>query len=166
MCLPSSSNAFNLSASRISRSTISPSSVGMFLTLTLEMAAVSSAHAPSMTVALFISITSEAFTKATLANSRTTRSAFTPVRFDRSAIALSMRARISGFFRFSLPTDPALSGLYPARIAACVAFKSMRYSSQKSCCFLVIRHLTTSFIIYIGTKIANRLGKGSPLVLV
>lgn len=24
---------------------------------------------------------------------------------------------------------------YPARIAACVAFKSIRYSSQKSCCF-------------------------------
>ena len=40
------------------------------------------------------------------------------VLLDLSAIAFSIRARISGFFRFSLPIEYADSGLYPARIAA------------------------------------------------
>jgi hypothetical protein len=42
-----------------------------------------------------------------------------------------------GFDRFSAAISFALSGLYPARIAACVAFKSIKYSSTNRCCFAV-----------------------------
>ena len=42
-----------------------------------------------------------------------------------------------GFVRFSHPISRALSGEYPARIAAWVAFRSIKYSSTNRFCFLV-----------------------------
>ena len=42
-----------------------------------------------------------------------------------------------GFVRFSAAIAAAVFGEYPARMAACVAFRSMRYSSQKRRCFSV-----------------------------
>ena len=137
-CLPSSSSALSLSAMRISRSMPIPASVGICLTLTEAMAAVSSALAFGSSLAFSKSTTSAALTNATFASSRTMRSWLTPVRRDSSAMAASMRARISGLCRFSEPIDPAVSGLYPARIAACVAHRSMRYSSTNRFCLLVM----------------------------
>jgi len=42
---------------------------------------------------------------------------------------------MSGFVRFSCPIDYAVFSEYPARIAALVAFKSIKYSSQNLICF-------------------------------
>jgi hypothetical protein len=44
-------------------------------------------------------------------------------------MARSMAAWMSGFVRFSDPIARAVRELYPARIAACVAFRSIKYSS-------------------------------------
>lgn len=47
----------------------------------------------------------------------------------------AIAATISGFLRYSCPIEYAVLALHPARIAACVAFRSIRYSSTKRCCF-------------------------------
>ena len=91
----------------------------------------------SLSVAVRMSTTSGMLAKATRASSRTTRSADTPVRRERRAIIASTRARMPAFSSSRGPFVLALFGEYPARIAARVAFRSIRYSSQNRCCFAV-----------------------------
>nr|DAF01629.1 MAG TPA: hypothetical protein [Caudoviricetes sp.] len=47
---------------------------------------------------------------------------------------------MSGFVKFSLAMRFAVFSEYPARIAACVAFKSIKYSSQNFFCLSVKPH--------------------------
>ena len=101
------------------------------------MHAKSSLAAPFLTAPVFTLTTSSIFTNAIFAISKSTRSWLIPVLLDRSAIACSTASAIlvfsSSLFAFvSVYSD----FLYPALIAACVAFRSIRYSSTNLCCFL------------------------------
>ena len=64
-----------------------------------------------------------------------TGSAVMRVRSDRSFMAFVRATWMLSFVRFSEPITFAVFGLYPARIAAWVAFKSMRNSLTKARCF-------------------------------
>ncbi|MPN48916.1 hypothetical protein SDC9_196529 [bioreactor metagenome] len=153
----SSSSALTLSANLTSRSMMSPSSVGIRLTLTDDMAAVSSRVASSLIVASNASTTSGGLRNAMQANSRTTRSALTPVRRLRSARALSIYARTLTFAISLAACWSALRGAYPARIAACLPFRSIRYSFTKTCCFTVSSTITShSSLLFTPTYHLNR----------
>ena len=55
--------------------------------------------------------------------------------FGRLSVARCMASAIFSFLRFSQAIDRAVFGLYPARMAACVPFKSNKYSLTKRVCF-------------------------------
>lgn len=63
--------------------------------------------------------------------------AFMPTRSLRCDLSSAILDCTSGFDRFSDAVRLAVFALYPARIAACVAFKSMRYSRQNISCLSV-----------------------------
>jgi hypothetical protein len=92
------------------------------LTLTDNIAAVSSLLAPPFIVASAALMRSVGLTSAILASSCITLSALIPVLLDRSAKALSIYVRTLSFAKFWLPISLAVSLEYPALIAACVAF--------------------------------------------
>lgn len=80
--------------------------------------------------------------KAIRAISRATRSSVSSILARRSSCLAAMtvcfcarKPWINGFPRFSNPIAHAVFGLYPARIAACVALPSTRYSSMNLACF-------------------------------
>lgn len=60
--------------------------------------------------------------------------AFMPIRSLRCALSSAILDWMSGFDMFSDAVRLAVFALYPARISACVAFKSMRYSRQNVSC--------------------------------
>ena len=56
------------------------------------------------------------------------------VRSERAAIAFWIASAMLGFARFSQPMSFAVLFAYPARMAAWVALRSIRYSSTKTAC--------------------------------
>ena len=59
-----------------------------------------------------------------------------------TVMLFSIYSQMIGFDKFSAAITLAVFFEYPARMAACVAFKSIRYSSQKRCCLAVIFAIT------------------------
>ena len=55
--------------------------------------------------------------------------------FGGDSKANAIASEMAGFARFSVPICLAALGLYPARMAACVAFMSIIYSSMNRSCF-------------------------------
>ena len=70
--------------------------------------------------------------KPIFASSRSTRSAVISVRAARSACALAMAFATLASANRRHACTPAPFGLYPARIAACLPFRSTRNSRTKA----------------------------------
>ena len=91
------------------------------------------------------------FAVAIFISSPSTKSCVICVRLLRASRRSLRYSCTSGFCIFRTAMRCAPFGLYPARSAACVALRSMRYSSQKAFCRSVRRpqHPTTTTCLKI-----------------
>jgi hypothetical protein len=78
---------------------------------------------------------------ASASSPRSTWSCVISVRSDRARWAVAIASAMKGFDKFSAPICRAVAWLYPARIAALVAFISVRYSLTNADCFGVSPYL-------------------------